>query len=267
MSNLKVEVVKIDDIKPHTNADLLEIAIIRGWQVVVKKGEFKKDDLVVYFPIDSVLPQRLSDTIGITKYLSGGRLKAVKLRGESSFGLIWDKTKASEYIWPMPFDKRNYGEGDDLTEGLGVTKWEPPLNLNDGESDVPHSCFFNYTDIQNLRNYLNIFNENEDVRITEKIHGTNSRYGWIDNTLMVGSHTMRKKESEKCKWFKPLKIYPQIQNMLKDISEKNNNANVIMYGEIFGSRIQDLTYGFKNREIDFKCFDISINGKYIDNII
>lgn len=40
-------IVQIDDIIPHTNADSLEIAKIGGWQVVVKKDEFKKGDHAV----------------------------------------------------------------------------------------------------------------------------------------------------------------------------------------------------------------------------
>ena len=40
---------KVREIVPHNNADALELAMINDWQVVVKKGEFKKDQLVVYF--------------------------------------------------------------------------------------------------------------------------------------------------------------------------------------------------------------------------
>lgn len=171
MSTLKVEVVKIDEVKEHTNADALEIAIVKGWQTVIRKGEFNKDDLVVYFPLDSILPVKLSDEIGVTKYLSKGRVKAAKLRGEPSYGLIWPVRKAEDYIWPLPFDERRYGEGMDLTEGLGVTKWEPPLNLNVQNAERPDPLFDRYTDIENLRNYPNIIQPGELVVMTEKIHG------------------------------------------------------------------------------------------------
>ena len=262
MSKLSVEVVKIDEIKVHPNADALELAIVKGWQIVIRKGEFKAGDLAIYFPIDSILPVRLSDDIGVTKFLSKQRIKPIKLRGEPSYGLLWNKDKGEDYIWPMPFDKRNYGEGADLTEGFGVTKWEPPPDLNEGESERPHSNFITYTDIQNMRNNLDIFTVDEDVRITEKVHGSNHRIGWVENTLMVGSHTMRKRESEMSMWWEPIRKYPAIAEMLESISKDNNNANVIVYGELYGK--QDLKYGLQNGVVDYRSYDISINGRYVD---
>ena len=146
MATLKAEVVRIDEVKEHTNADALDLVIIKGWQSVVRKGEFKAGELAVYFPLDSVLPEKLSDNIGVTKYLSKGRVKAAKLRGEPSYGLVWPVNKAEDYIYPEPFDKRNFSIGMDLTEGLGVTKWEPPLNLNAQDAEIPHPLFDKYTE-------------------------------------------------------------------------------------------------------------------------
>jgi len=171
MATLKVEVVKIDEIKEHPNADALEIAIVKGWQCAVKKEEFKVGDLCVYFPLDSVLPKELSDHIGITKYLAHGRVKAAKLRGEPSYGLLWPVNKAEDYIYPHPSDQRSFSDGMDLTEALGVTKWEPPVKLNVQDAETPHTLFDKYTEIENMRNYPDVIQPGEKVYITEKIHG------------------------------------------------------------------------------------------------
>src|SRR5438876_11061520 len=101
MSSLIVEVCEISQILPHINADALEIAVVKGWQCIIKKESFRPSDRVVYFPLDSVLPLELSDRIGVTKYLKslradypnagvplGGRVGAAKLRGEVSYGLL-----------------------------------------------------------------------------------------------------------------------------------------------------------------------------------
>jgi RNA ligase (TIGR02306 family) len=262
MSELKVEVVKIDEIKVHPNADALDLAIVKGWQTVVRKGEFKSGELAVYFPLDSVLPERLSEAIGVTKYLHSGRVCAAKLRGEPSYGLLWNKQQCEDYIYPPPFDTRNFGEDMDLTEGLGVTKWEPPPDLNDGETEKPHSNFFCYTDIQNMRNFPNIIQEGEDVRMTEKVHGANHRIGLIDNTLMVGSHNLRKRENDKSKWWEPVRMFPAVKDLLQHLRKENSDSDVTIFGELYG--VQDLKYGLKNGGLGYRCYDISINGKYLN---
>src|ERR1700730_1650712 len=101
MSSLIVEVCEIARLVPHPNADNLEIAVVKGWDCLVKKGSFKPGDKVIYFPIDSVLPLELSEQLGVTKYLKamrkdyvyegpplGGRVGAAKLRGRVSYGLL-----------------------------------------------------------------------------------------------------------------------------------------------------------------------------------
>lgn len=261
MSELKVEVVKIDEIKVHTNADTLELAIVKGWQTVVRKGEFKAGELVVYFPLDSVLPERLSEAIGVTKYLRHGRIVAAKLRGEPSYGLLWNKRKAEEYIWPMPFDLRNYGVGDDLTEGLGVTKWEPPPIFNNEDAETPHVLFEKYSDIQNMRNYPNVILDGEEVVITEKLHGANSRHGYVNGEYMVGSHNMRKRENANSKWWSVFS--DDMKELVRTVSEANGNMPVIMFGEIFGW-IQDLHYGFKQGAFGYRCFGIRVGAKYMN---
>ena len=53
---------KVREIKPIEGADAIELAIVDGWQCVAKKGEFKVNDLCVYFEIDSLVFQlRLVD--------------------------------------------------------------------------------------------------------------------------------------------------------------------------------------------------------------
>ena len=51
MSELIVEVVEIEDVLEHPNADRLEIAQVKGWACVVQKGLFSRGDKAVYLPI------------------------------------------------------------------------------------------------------------------------------------------------------------------------------------------------------------------------
>lgn len=86
---------RVKDIIPHSNADALEIALIRGWQCIVQKGLYKKNDLVIYFEIDSFLPVipqfeflRKSSFRSSADIGEGFRIKTMKLRGEISCGLV-----------------------------------------------------------------------------------------------------------------------------------------------------------------------------------
>ena len=98
-----VSIQTIDDIQPIENADNIEVALVGGWNIVIRKGEFKKGDKAFYFEIDSMLPledERFSfleprgnkEQNGILYH----RLKTAKLRGQISQGLlfplnIWNK--------------------------------------------------------------------------------------------------------------------------------------------------------------------------------
>jgi len=78
-------VEKIVSIQPIDGADRIEVATVLGWQVVVKKDEFKVGDLCIYIEIDSVLPE-----IEDFEFLRDKkfRIKTQKLRGQISQGLI-----------------------------------------------------------------------------------------------------------------------------------------------------------------------------------
>ncbi len=103
---------KIAEIKPHNNADALELAVVDGWQCVVKKGDFNAGDLVIYFEVDSVLPvlpvyEFLRKGCYVKKdWLTKGegfRLKTIKLRGEKSQGLVLPYNISPEVVKRLPY--------------------------------------------------------------------------------------------------------------------------------------------------------------------
>jgi len=94
----------ISEVLPHNNADLLELVKVRGWQVVIRKGEFKQGDLVVFCEIDSWIPNELAPFLSKgnepREYEGekGERLRTVRLRGEISSGLILKITDLWEIV-------------------------------------------------------------------------------------------------------------------------------------------------------------------------
>lgn len=251
MSSLIVEVCEVSDVQEHGNADALEIAVVKGWRCVVQKGKFQPGDTVVYFPVDTVLPLDLSDRLGVTKYLSKGRLRAAKLRGIISCGLVSEPDDTS---WPV---------GQNVADHYGVTKWEPPEVHGAGDAERDHALFLKYTDIENVRNFPDVLREGEYVWITEKIHGTNCRLGRIEGVRMAGSHNQRRKEPEDLSnslYWMPWTL-ESVQEFFPDDPE---SPNAILYGEVYGDGVQDLKYGHQKGHKEFRAFDIFVDDKFMD---
>lgn len=107
-------VQKILKLEPIEGADLIEKATVLGWEVVVKKGEFSVGDLVAYIQIDTVVPEKPEyEFLRERKF----RVRTIKLRKQISQGLIVPLPNRPDGLY-------FYNEGDDLTEILGVKKYE-----------------------------------------------------------------------------------------------------------------------------------------------
>jgi RNA ligase (TIGR02306 family) len=245
-SSLIVEVLPIEEIQTHPNADRLELARIKGWWCAVPKDQYKVNDIVVYIPPDAVLPVELSDKIGVTKYLSHGRVKTSKLRGSYSQGII---------VSPETLQISNYKIGEDVQELLGITKYEPPFlpsTMGGIEIRCP-SSFVQYTDIEHYKNYPNVLTSGEEVVITEKIHGSSWRGSNINNVLYVGSHRRALQEDDSILYWKAAKLYD-----LKSILPNNS----VFFGEVFGKGVQKLHYDRKG--IDIAFYDMIVDGRYVN---
>ena len=251
MSTLIVEVCKIEKVLPHENADALDLAQIKGWQCVIPKGKYSPGDLVTYIPIDAVIPAEHSDRWGITKYLSNGRVRCARLRGEPSFGVIVDR------------DDETWAEGWDVQDYYGITKYIPPVKANAGDAEPSHPLFVAYTDVENLRNFPGVFTEGEEVSVSEKIHGTSCRLGLIEGAWMAGSMSVRRRQPEELSgsiYWQPMAL-PGVQELLTHLSA--THRQVILYGEVFGSKVQSLNYG-QIGTLGFRAFDLLADGKYLD---
>jgi RNA ligase (TIGR02306 family) len=281
---------KITEIKAIEGADNIELAVVGGWNAITKKGEYGVGDLVVIATTDAVIPQELSDGMGITNYLrKGQRVRTVKLRGVYSECLILGLNIPSSKI----------EEGADCMELLGIFKYEPPavqIQLASGRKFKYHQNpnFGVYYKFPNLKNVAGMFTEEDNVQITRKIHGTNARYGivkktklsfldkvkkffriadkLIDYEYVYGSHNVEKGSDSQGfystdVWREIAEKY-DIKNKLREqaliLHEGNNlGAGIVIYGEIYGAGIQkNYDYGLKN--IEFAGFDLVANGKYED---
>lgn len=277
MSDLLVNVVRIDQVIPHPNADKLEIVRVGGWQIVSGKGNYAVGTTAVHVPPDAMVPKELADAWGVTQYLSWrsnatkGRVKAVKLRQAPSYGFL------------APNDG-NAEVGSNLAEALGIEKYEEPIpiGMQAGQMARNHPLFHTYTDIQNLRNYPDKLNYNEPLIVTEKIHGTNSRVGWVCETnpnnvydvkieKVIGTHRTQRKIEDPGVYGLPFERYGEALEKIFDwilqseghpgIEEPMGIQSLIFFGEIYGKGVQDLAYGAEQK--DWRLFDIALNGEYL----
>lgn len=260
-STLTVPVTVLEDVKEHPNADRLEVAKVLGYQMVVPKGKHKTGDKVVYFPADTMIPRKLAERLGVETILSGSpddemlRVKRVKLRGEPSFGLI------------IPADLW-MNIGDNVAKFYGCEKYIPPIKTTagdiadyDGEIDP---FFERYTGIENGLIYTDVLEDGEFVSVTEKIHGSNVKLGYVNGYKVAGSMEHRRKEPEdytKNTYWYPWSI-PEVSQLLDELAKKHKT--VLLYGEVYGGSVQSLDYGIlKGHGLGFVAFDLCLDGKYV----
>lgn len=281
---------KVTNIKSIDGADNIELVVVNGWNCISKKGEYEVNQLAIIATTDAIIPQSLSDEIGVTNYLrKGGRVRTIKLRGVYSECLIIPLHDAMD-------PKLLSEEGKDLMDELGIYKYEPPVRqvqLAGGHKikykDNPN--FHVYYKFPNFKNVPNMFTEDDVVEITRKTHGTNARYGivkknklslwdkvkkffgdeWIDYEFVYGSHNVEKGSDSQ--GFYDTDVWRTIADRydIKDklwahvktwYSPELIGTGFIIYGEIFGKGIQK-NYEYGLDDIEFVGFDVEMNNKYL----
>ncbi len=288
-------IAKINEVKAIEGADNIELVVAGGWNAITKKGEFKVEDEVIIATTDAVIPETLSEEMGVTSYLrKGNRVRTVKLRGVYSECLIIPKHYLKGKVSMGDYDLK---EGSDCMELLGITKYEPPvkqIQLASGRKIKwrDNQNFHIYYKFPNLKNVAGMFTEEDEVQITRKIHGTNARYGivrkskisfwdkvkkffgladeWIDYEYIYGSHNCEK-GSESQGFYstdvwrtiaEKYDIKGKLWRLVREMDVEEVGSGVVLYGEIYGAGIQK-NYDYGLEDIQFSGFDLTVNGEYL----
>ena len=233
----------IDNIEPITDADSIEVATVGGWKVVVKKGEFKTNDLVVYLEIDSWVPTSLAPFLSKGKEpkvfngVEGERLQTVKLRGQISQGLLLpiDCTTISDGEGNVI----SVSEGDDVTEFLGIQKWERPLPTQlQGQAKGNFPSFIRKTDQERCQNLQkNIFVDWKDLEweISLKLDGSSLTGYYNNGETGICSRNLELMDNDKNSGNSFIQTFNS--SGLKD-AIKSIGRNVAVQGEMMGEKIQ-----------------------------
>lgn len=238
MSIRKLATVQhVRNIQPIEGADRIMEATVKAWHVVVKKDEFQELSKCVFFEIDSILPQdkEWAEFLKPRRY----RVKTCKLRGVLSQGLALPLS-----ILP---EQRDWQINDDVTELLGVTKYEPQIHSRIG--GVQKGNFPEHTpktDEQRLQSAPSLLDElkGDFYYITEKIDGSSGTYFKDEEGLHVCSRNWELVEDEKNAFWIVAKKYNLLHKLPVGIS---------VQGEVHGPGIQKNRLGLK--EVDFCVFN------------
>lgn len=256
MSEYKVQVVRIAKCGKHPNADSLSITQVNGaYPVIFKTGAFQEGDLAVHIPPDALVPVDRSAFSWLADKATNGvhRVCFAKIRKVPSFGFLVPLSDLP------PYRNESLCEGDDMAELLGVTKFDPgPCYQLGGELGgdfftLPEGQTIPHYDIEGLRKHENLFAPGEEVVITEKIHGSNGRWLYINDRLVCGSRTKFRTNSV---WNKMAEKY-DLEKILKA------HPGFVLFGEVYSKGVQDLTYSADEQCVSF--FDIydTKTGKWI----
>lgn len=261
MERKLASIQKIISIQEIPGAHSIDKATILGWECVVKKGEFSPGDSCVYFEIDSILPEKPEFEFMRNKKF---RVKTARFQKQISQGLA---LPVSSFTYA---DLSPYKEGDDVTEVLQITKFDPEANIPAQLRGIARGNFPSFlkktdeTRIQSIPSFLEN-HKGETFYITEKCDGSSTTVFIKNNEFRVCSRNLElaKESVENSKDIKNT-FWKTAFDMKLDEKLLSVNKDIGLQGEMLGPGIQKNKYGLDRTTILFyNVYDISTN-KYYD---
>lgn len=242
---------QVSQVLPIEGADLIELAITDGWQCVIRKGSFLAGDLAIYCEVDTVLPvlpqyEFLRKGCYVRRdWLPNGegfRLRTIRLRNQISQGLL------------LPLTDTSLEEGMDVSDTLGIIKWEPPLHAGlAGMAKGNFPTFIHKTDQERVQNIAReVFSDMYQwVRwgATLKLDGTSCTFYHRDGEVGVCSRNINLKLDQSGNAY--VNMYHEL-----DIGTKllGMGRNIAIQGELMGPGIQGNREKLPRQQ--FYCFDV-----------
>lgn len=261
-----VSIQKIVAIEPIDGADLIVKAQILGWDMIIKKGEFSVGDLCVFFEIDSFLKASdprfaflMKRSTRMFNGYEGHKLRSVKMKGVLAQGLALPLSLFPEI--------ENAIEDMDVTELLGIEKWEPVMNAQlAGRAAGFFPSWIHKTDQDRCQGIRDFDNKIAGLTFEKsiKIDGSSlTAFYYRDRPdfdeekerleMGVCSRNLEIKLSNIESAFVQMFMNKNMGEILKRFYEQHG-ANLAIQGEIFGEGIQGNLENI--RGLDFRIFDI-----------
>lgn len=270
MSTFAVTIEEIAKVWTHPNADLLEMAQLSSmtFQFVIGKGQFKAGDQVVYFPVDSLLPVPIIEKLGLAGKLSGkekNRVKTVRLRDQISQGVV-----ASPVVL-LPAGE--YTVGQDVTDLLGVTKYEAPLIPSQAGNLVRLPDMVSVYDIEGAERFAAIVADylmDQPVMITEKLEGSHFAASLLaDDRIVISqrNYAIEPVPGKVHDWHKVaqtsglIEKLPRIKAYLAELLPTTIYVLTVR-GEVLGPGVQKNIYKLPDHRV--LLFELEVNGTPLD---
>lgn len=276
----------ISEINPIDGADAIEVATVDGWKVVVKKGEFEVGQRVLYFEIDSILPEgrpefeflmargckdQTTDEPGVT--LRGHRLRTIKLRGQVSQGLVIPIPEEMHIVYPQESDQSPYvqipsayaGRFDldaDFSGYFGVMKYEKPIAPSlAGKVRGNYPSWFPKTDQERVQNCFNAIPAGETWCIEEKVEGSSITIYFDGERAGVTSRNLDLSLDQEGNTFVDVAKASGLVNFFEGFIGVGADAKIAIRGELVGPGIQDNIY--KLNEFRIYIYDVWAGDHYM----
>lgn len=254
---------KIADVQPIEGADKICKYKINNWWVVDLVDKYNVGDKVVYCEIDSFLPikpefefLRKSSYRKLSNGDEGFRLKTIRLRGQLSQGLIlpYSSVLGENSYYPLL-------EGEDVSEKLGIVKYEPPIPAClSGVVKGNFPAFLVKTDEERIQNLASVYSvwKNNKFYVTEKLDGSSMTCYIREGEFGVCSRNMDLKESADNAFWQAARA-AQIEERLRG----KGYDNIAIQGELLAPGVQGNKYRVKNPILKvFNVFDIATGLYY-----
>ena len=281
----------VSDIMPIEGKDRIVLAMIDGWSVIVKKGEFNIGDKCVYVEIDSVLPDKPEfDFLRKNNF----RIKTMKMAGVISQGICFPLSILPEKA------KGTYEVDEDVTDVIGIKQYERTMDKEPVETTsapkkkypqflmrmawfrklvLPKKqskgfpTFISKTDETRIQNMPFILKDKREWIATEKVDGQSgtfclvrhkSRIPFIKDKFeyIVCSRNLRLFTKDNSSYWRVSDKY-QIENALRNMI--GEREWIALQGECIAPNVQGNKY--KVTDADFYAFNLIYPTGRLDSLM
>lgn len=192
-------IVKVENLRPHSNADKLQIATFFGNDTCVGL-DVQQGDIGIYFPTDLQLSVEYCEANNLVRkkdaegnniggYMDPDKrnVKTIKLRGEKSDGIYMPINSLASF---GDISTLSVGTHVDVFNGHEICCKYIPRGNEKGPSGERNRkrkekkiaiapLFMEHADTEQLAYNLDAFKEGDQIEITLKMHGTSQRTGYL----------------------------------------------------------------------------------------